>query len=113
MNAIRFVVRTGCHWNALKATGLGSSSSAHRRFREWTAAGVFLAFWREGVFASDGLQGVAKDDVAAYSWYSLAAAQGDDRARTALQGMKKVMTTKQKAEAQQRVQELNSTERSE
>ena len=39
MNAILFVLRTGCQWNALNATGICSSSSAHRRFREWTDAG--------------------------------------------------------------------------
>ena len=36
MNAILFVLRTGCQWNALNATGICSSSSAHRRFLEWT-----------------------------------------------------------------------------
>jgi putative transposase len=34
MDAIFFVLRTGCQWNALKATGLCSSSSAHRRFQD-------------------------------------------------------------------------------
>ncbi|MDF1897281.1 transposase [Rahnella contaminans] len=33
MNAIFFVLRSGCQWNALNATGICSSSSAHRRFR--------------------------------------------------------------------------------
>jgi transposase len=42
MNVILFVLRTGCQWNALNATGICSSSSAHRRFLEWTEAGVFL-----------------------------------------------------------------------
>jgi transposase len=45
MNAIFFVLRTGCQWNALNATGICSSSSAHRRFQEWVAAGVFSAIW--------------------------------------------------------------------
>ena len=36
-----FVAGTGCQWNALNDTGIRSSSSAHRRFQEWTAAGVF------------------------------------------------------------------------
>src|SRR6476660_7515874 len=36
MDAIFFVLRTGCQWNALDATGICSSSSAYRRFREWT-----------------------------------------------------------------------------
>ena len=41
MDAIFFRLRTGCQWNALSATGLCSSSSAHRRFQEWRAAGVY------------------------------------------------------------------------
>jgi transposase len=47
MNAIFFVLRTGCQWNALNATGLCSSSSAHRRFQEWQKAGVFERLWHE------------------------------------------------------------------
>src|SRR3954454_3170142 len=45
MDAIFFVLRTGCQWNALNATGICSSSSAHRRFQEWTVAGVFVTLW--------------------------------------------------------------------
>src|SRR5687768_17609634 len=41
MNAILLVLRTGMQWNALNATGVCSSSAAHRRFQEWTKAGVF------------------------------------------------------------------------
>lgn len=44
MNAIFFVLRTGCQWNALNATHICSSSSAHRRFQEWREAGVFERF---------------------------------------------------------------------
>lgn len=40
MNGILFVLPTGCQWNGLDATGICSSSSAYRRFREWTEAGV-------------------------------------------------------------------------
>lgn len=58
MEAIFFVLRTGCQWNALNETGLCSSSSAHRRFQEWTAAGVFLALWQSGLMAYDALQGI-------------------------------------------------------
>ena len=35
MDAILLVLRTGMQWNALNATGICSSSSAHRRFQEW------------------------------------------------------------------------------
>jgi putative transposase len=43
-----FVLRTGCQWNALDRTGICSCSSAYRRFREWSEAGLFLELWRQG-----------------------------------------------------------------
>ena len=65
MDAIFFVLRTGCQWNALNATGICSSSSAHRRFQEWTAAGVFQALWALGLEAYDALKGID------WSWQSM------------------------------------------
>ncbi|CDH20891.1 transposase [Xenorhabdus bovienii str. kraussei Quebec] len=53
MNAIFHVLRTGCPWNALNATGICSSSSAHRRFQEWLATGVFERFWQNGLLTSE------------------------------------------------------------
>jgi transposase len=70
MDAIFFVLRTGCQWNALRETKLCSSSSAHRRFQEWTEAGVFEAFWRKGLLAYDGLRGID------WSWLALDGAMG-------------------------------------
>ncbi len=61
MNAILFVLRTGCQWNSLNGTGLCSSSSAHRRFKEWVQAGVFEEFWRQGLLAYDELVGLDWD----------------------------------------------------
>ena len=58
MDAILFVLRTGCQWNALNATGICTSSSAHRPFQEWSEAGVFEEFWRLGLLALDGLDGI-------------------------------------------------------
>lgn len=58
MDAIFFVLRTGCQWNALNATGLCSSSVAHARFQEWCAAGVFERLWAEGLAEYDGLVGL-------------------------------------------------------
>lgn len=58
MDAILFVLRTGCQWNALSATGICSSSSAHRRSQEWTQAGVFEEFWRLGLLALDALDSI-------------------------------------------------------
>jgi transposase len=65
MNAILFVLRTGCQWNALDATGICSCSSAYRRFREWAEAGVFDAFWSTGLVKYDRLKGID------WSWLSM------------------------------------------
>lgn len=65
MDAIFFVLRTGCQWNALNATGLCSSSSAHRRFQEWVEAGVFELMWVQGLLAYDELVGID------WSWLSM------------------------------------------
>ena len=58
MDAIFFVLRTGCQWNALNTTGICSSSSAHRRFQEWAVAGVFHHLWAQGLTTYDELQGI-------------------------------------------------------
>ena len=65
MDAIFFVLRSGCQWNALNDTGICSSSSAHRRFQEWAEAGVFEMFWREGLLAYDAVKGID------WTWLSL------------------------------------------
>jgi putative transposase len=65
MDAIFFVLRTGCQWNALNATGICPSSTAHRRFQEWCGAGVFLELWRDGLKVYDELKGLD------WSWLSL------------------------------------------
>lgn len=58
MNAIFFVLRTGCQWNALNKTGLCSSSTAHLRFQEWVHAGVFAEMWKHGLTQYDHLKGI-------------------------------------------------------
>jgi transposase len=65
MNAILFVLRTGCQWNALRGTNLCSSTSAHRWFQTWTQAGVFLEFWKRGLLKYDKLEGID------WSWLSM------------------------------------------
>ncbi len=65
MNAILYVLRTGCQWNSLDATGICSCSSAYRRFREWEKAGVFEQFWNEGLLKYDKLIGID------WSWLSM------------------------------------------
>ncbi len=56
MNAIFFVLRTGCQWNALNATGICPSSTAHDRFQEWAAEGVFWRMWCLGLMEYDELK---------------------------------------------------------
>ena len=58
MNAILFVLRTGCQWAALDATGICSHASAHRRFMEWKQAGVFEHFWAKGLMSCPELRGI-------------------------------------------------------
>lgn len=58
MNGILFVLKTGCQWKALDATGICSGSTAHARFQEWERAGVFLQFWKSGLQEYDDLKGL-------------------------------------------------------
>ncbi len=58
MNGILFVLRTGCQWNALNATGICSSSTAHRRFQQWVRAGVFAKLWEQGLTEYDELKSI-------------------------------------------------------
>ena len=65
MNGIFFVLRTGCQWNALNGTGICSSSSSHRWFQTWCAAGLFLKFWKQGLLTYDKLEGIE------WTWLSM------------------------------------------
>ncbi len=65
MDAILLVLRTGMQWNALNATAICHSSSAHRRFQEWVGAGVFHEIWRQGLLAYDEQIGIDWDWLAA------------------------------------------------
>ena len=58
MDAILLVLRTGMQWNALNATGICNSSTAHRRFQEWERAGVFHEIWRLGLLDYDEQVGI-------------------------------------------------------
>ena len=48
LDAIFYVMRTGCHWKALPRS-LGAASTLHDRFQEWVEQEVFLAMWEEGL----------------------------------------------------------------
>ena len=58
LSGILFVLKTGCQWKALSATGICPSSTAHDRFQEWVRAGVFLELWKAGLAEYDQLQGI-------------------------------------------------------
>jgi len=64
-DAIFYVLRTGCQWGALDATGLCPHSTAHDRFQQWVKAGVFLRLWQLGVEQFDDLKGLD------WSWLSM------------------------------------------
>lgn len=64
-DAIFFVLRTGCQWNALAATGICPSSTAHDRFQAWVRAGFFLRFWQAGLSEYDALKSID------WSWLSM------------------------------------------
>jgi putative transposase len=65
MEAILFVLRTGCQWKALDATRFCPGSTAHDRFQEWAAAGVFQEMWESGLLAWDEFKGID------WSWLSM------------------------------------------
>jgi putative transposase len=57
-DAIFYVLRTGCQWEALKHTDLCAKSTAHDRFQHWVDDGVFLRLWQAGVEQFDDLRGI-------------------------------------------------------
>ena len=60
-DAIFYVLRTGCQWEALHQTELCATSTAHDRFQAWVEADVFLKLWKAGIEQFDELQGIAWD----------------------------------------------------
>jgi len=52
MNAIFYVLRTGCQWKAIPRC-LGAPSTVHDRFQEWRKAGVFQRLWKMGLMEYD------------------------------------------------------------
>ena len=82
------------------AWGRGKYETALKEFRLLAEQGHTEAQMNLGIMYSQG-QGVPKDDVQAYGWYTLAAGQGDDLATKFQTLLEKSMTPDQNAEAQQ------------
>jgi len=64
-DAIFYVLRTGCQWQALDTTELCPHSTAHDRYQEWVAGAVFLKLWQAGVAQFDELRGIE------WAWLSM------------------------------------------
>jgi transposase len=65
LNGIFFVLRTGCQWKALDATGICKGSTAHARFVEWESEGFFVRLWEAALGDYDELKGLD------WSWLAL------------------------------------------
>jgi len=65
LEAILFVLRTGCQWKALNATRFCPGSTAHDRFQRWVEQGVFQTLWEHGLFAYHDWKGID------WSWVSM------------------------------------------
>ncbi|MEQ8225705.1 MAG: transposase, partial [Candidatus Eremiobacterota bacterium] len=48
MNAIFYILQTGCPWKLLPKS-LGAGSTVHNRFKVWKKAGVFKNLWNNGI----------------------------------------------------------------
>src|SRR5258708_7073304 len=65
-DAIFYVLRTGCHWQALDQTKLCAHSTAHDRFQAWIEAGVFRH--RSGKLESSSLMSCAGSSGTGSRW---------------------------------------------
>ena len=57
--AIMYVLRTGCQWQALPKERFGSPSAIHTHYSRWMRAGFFVALWRAGLAEYDEMEGIA------------------------------------------------------
>jgi transposase len=85
MNGILYVMRTGCQWRALDTTGICSGATAHRRFQEWTASGVFRNFWKMSLREYANVRGIG------WKWLAL----DSSSCKAPIAGSKKQLKTRQ------------------
>ena len=57
LNAILYLMYTGCQWKALPRC-LGASSTVHDRFQYWANLGLFAILWHEGLLQYDLTKGI-------------------------------------------------------
>ncbi len=58
LTKILYVLRTGAQWNALDMLPGPSSSTAHRYYQDWIAAGVFQRLWTRALEVYDTVAGI-------------------------------------------------------
>jgi len=63
--AIMYVLRTGCQWQALPKERFGSPSAIYMHFARWQKEGFFLALWQAGLAEYDEMEGIA------WKWQSI------------------------------------------
>jgi transposase len=63
--AIVYVLRTGCQWQALPKERFGSPSAIYMHFARWQKEGFFLALWQAGLAEYDDMEGIA------WKWQSI------------------------------------------
>jgi putative transposase len=57
IDAIFYILRTGCQWKALPRS-LGAPSTVHDRFVEWRKVGAFRELWKRGLVEDDERKGL-------------------------------------------------------
>lgn len=80
LDGIFFVLRTGCQWRALDATGICNGATAHRRFQEWREAGLFEALWKQALRDYDEEIGID------WAWLSVDGSMGKARWEAGIRG---------------------------
>ncbi len=90
------------------AWGRGKYETALKEFRLLAEQGHTEAQMNLGIMYSQG-QGVPKDDVQAYGWYTLAGGHGNALAEEFKNHLEQSMTLDQLAEAQRRAREWRAT----
>jgi TPR repeat protein len=87
-----------------------NDSEAVRWFQRAAEQGDAVAQYMLGIAHADGAEGVPRDYVLAFMWFTLAAAQGHPEARDAVDQLASHMTPEQLAKAQRLAREWKPTD---
>ena len=59
LDAIIFVLRSGCPWQAIPPQAYAPGSTVHGRFRQWVKQGLFIQAWQTMLHSYDKQVGIA------------------------------------------------------